>query len=94
MHMNDSSRDEGLVAVLMQRLSDQRLPRALALKEKVDEGGLLDDIDISFLEEVFADTSKIKPLLDRHPEHQELVASMIGLYSDITARGLENEKQQ
>ena len=86
--------DTGLVAVLMQRLSTQRLPRALALKEKVDQGGLLDELDISFLEQVFTDTNKLKTLVDRHPEHQDLVARIISLYSDITARGLENEQQQ
>ncbi len=92
--MNEETMDAGLVTVLMQRLSTQRLPRALALKEKVDGGGLLNDLDISFLQEVFDDTGKIRPLLERHPEHQELVAQMIHLYSEITARGLENEKHQ
>jgi hypothetical protein len=93
-HMDESSRDAGLVAVLMQRLSTQRLPRALALKEKVDQGGLLSDLDIGFLQEVFSDTSKLRPLVERHPENQQLVARIIHLYSEITARGLENEKQQ
>ena len=41
--MEDSSNDSGVIAVLMKRLSEQRLPRALELKEKVDQGGLLDD---------------------------------------------------
>ena len=91
--MDDSSNDSGVVAVLMKRLSEQRLPRALELKEKVDQGGLLDDIDIEYLEEVFADATRTRQLVERHPEHQELVARIISLYSDITARGLENEKQ-
>jgi hypothetical protein len=92
--MEDSSNDSGVIAVLMKRLSEQRLPRALELKEKVDQGGLLDDIDIEYLEEVFADATKTRQLVERHPEHQELVARIISLYSDITARGLENQKQQ
>lgn len=92
--MNESSTDAGVVTALLQRLSTHRLPRALALKEKVDQGGLLDDVDIEFLQRVFSDTNKLKSLMDRHPEHQDLVARIISLYSDITARGLENEKQQ
>lgn len=92
--MEDSSNDSGVIAVLMKRLSEQRLPRALELKEKVDQGGLLDDIDIEYLEKVFADATKTRQLVERHPEHQELVARIISLYSDITARGLENQKQQ
>ena len=92
--MNEPSNDDGVVAVLLQRLSNQRLPRALELKEKVDQGGLLDEIDIEFLQKVFTDANKTMQLVDRHPEHQDLVARIISLYSDITARGLENEKQQ
>ena len=92
--MNEPSNDDGVLAVLMQRLSNQRLPRALELKEKVDQGGLLDEIDIEFLQKVFTDANQTMQLVGRHPEHQELVARIISLYSDITARGLENEKQQ
>ena len=35
-NMSESSEDLGLITVLLQRLETQRLPRALALKEKVD----------------------------------------------------------
>jgi hypothetical protein len=47
---------------------------------------------VAFLEEVFSDSNKIKPLLDRHPEYQELAARIVGLYKDITEKALENEK--
>jgi hypothetical protein len=73
-------------------MEKQRLPMALALKAKVDQGGLLDDMDIAFLEEVFANTAQLKPLLDAHPEWQDLAARMLGLYGEITAKALENEQ--
>jgi hypothetical protein len=53
---------------------------------------LLDEFDLSFLEEVFADAHKIKPLVDRHPEYQELVSRAVRLYKEITAKAIENEK--
>ena len=90
--MSKSSEDLGLITVLLQRLETQRLPRALALKEKVDRGGLLDDFDLGFLEEVFADTSSIRPFLAQHPEYQELAARMMHLYKEITEKALQNEK--
>ena len=90
--MSKSSEDVGLVTVLLQRLETQRLPRALALKEKVDRGELLDDFDLGFLEEVFADTSSIRPFLAQHPEYQELAARMMHLYKEITDKALQNEK--
>ena len=90
--MSESSEDVGLITVLLQRLETQRLPRALALKEKVDRGELLDDFDLGFLEEVFADTSRIRPFLAQHPEYQDLAARMMHLYKEITEKALQNEK--
>ena len=89
---NSSEDDLGVMAVLVQRLETKRLPRALALKEKVDRGEVLDDFDLGFLEEVFADARNIRPFLDKHPEYQELAARMMNLYKEITDKALQNEK--
>jgi hypothetical protein len=91
--MTDTSKDAGLIQVLAQRMETQRLPRALSLKEKVDGGGTLDEYDIAFLEEVFHDAHQIKPLVDRHPEWQPLVARIISLYKEITDKGLDNAQR-
>ena len=87
------SQEKGVAAVLVERMEEQRLPRALDLKTKVDEGGVLDDMDIDFLERVFADSNELKPLLTRHPEYQELAKRMMGLYHAITTKALENEQK-
>jgi len=90
--MTEQSKDEGVISVLMERFETQRLPRILEMKESVDKGELLSDRDLDFLQEVFADANKTKPLLDRHPEYQPLVSQMMSLYSAITKQALENEK--
>ncbi|MCU0808923.1 MAG: hypothetical protein MUC53_13680 [Candidatus Contendobacter sp.] len=90
--MKDPQQDAGVLAVLIERLESQRLPRALALKEKVDQGGRLDDFDIAFLEEVFSDSQEVQPLMERHPEHQGIAAKMMALYHDITEKALANEQ--
>ena len=90
--MTDDKNDDGLIFVLMERFEKFRLPRAISLKEKVDGGAVLDDYDVAFLEEVFSDSNKIKPLLDRHPEYHELATRVITLYGEITEKALENEK--
>ena len=87
-----TDKEAGVIQALVERLEKQRLPMALALKEKVDQGGLLNEADIAFLEEVFAGTAQLKPMLDSHPEWQDLAARMIGLYGEITAKALENEQ--
>ena len=89
--MTESSKDAALTQVLAERLEKIRLPIALELKEKVDRGEVLNDLDIGFLEEVLGDVGKIKPLLDRHPEWHDLAGRMASLYNDITAKALENE---
>ena len=90
--MSDSKSDLGVITVLAKRMETQRLPRALHLKEKVDRGELLDDLDIAFLEEVFADSSNMRTLIARHPEFQDLAARIMHLYKEITDRALANEK--
>ena len=87
-----TDKEAGVIQALVERLEKQRLPMALALKKKVDQGGLLNEADIAFLEEVFAGSAQLKPMLDTHPEWQDLAARMIGLYGEITAKALENEQ--
>lgn len=90
--MADDSTDTGLIVTLAKRLETQRLPRARSLKEKVDKGDILNEFDISFLEEVIEDIRKVHPLVERHPEWQPVVTKMLDLYNEIAARAVENEK--
>jgi len=92
--MENEAEDHGVLAVIVERLEEQDLPRALDLKDKLDQGGVLDDMDISFLERVFADADELKPLLERHPEHQALAARLMDLYHAITTLALKNEGQE
>lgn len=90
--MNSETTDAGLIEVLLERLEKQRLPRLLALKEKVDGNESLDDMDLDFLEKSIVDARKFTPLIDRNPEYQPLAAQIIGLYKDISEKALQIEK--
>ncbi|NOQ93203.1 MAG: hypothetical protein GQ547_01055 [Methylophaga sp.] len=90
--MNEKSQDEGIITVLLQRFKTQNLPRLLMLKEKVDHGKPLDDLDMRFMKEVFANFGQIQPLLERHPEYEDLVIKAVQLYKDISDNALGNEQ--
>lgn len=92
--MKKSDNDLGVITALLERFEKYRLPAALKLKEKVDNGGLLDNRDMMFLETVEADSKKIQPLIDKYPQYDELVKRATNLYREITAKALENEKNQ
>ena len=93
--MNDTTtKDAGTIQVLLQRLNDFRLPKALDLKKKVDGGAKLDNYDIEFLETVLQDASGAQHLISKHPELNTLVSKLVSLYSEITTKGLENEQKK
>ncbi len=91
--MDESSKDEGMIEVLLERLEKQRLPRLLDIKQKVDSGNPLEDFDLNFLEETMQDARKAIPLIDRYPKYQALAAKVMELYKSISDKALEIEKK-
>jgi phage-related protein len=90
--MNETSHDTGILAVLMQRLEKERLPRALDLKEKVDRGERLNEWDTEYLERIITDAQDALDLIDHHPEYQALYARVADLYEEIAHKALANEQ--
>jgi len=90
--MDNESEEDGVFLAIVEEMASLHLPRALDLKAKLDQGGALDDMDIDFLERVFEDAEALKPLMERHPEYEELLGQMLSLYHDITTKALENEQ--
>ena len=90
--MSESNNDAGTIQVLLERLNKFLLPRALAVKTRVDAGEKLTETDIQFLKEVLAHARQVEPLAATHLEYKSLAARVVNLYDEITRKALENEK--
>lgn len=91
--MNQHPEDAGLIQVLLARFNEQRLPRALEMKAKVDRGETLAAFEVDLLADILADARAMHGLLERHPEYEPLVTKALGLYKEITEKALENERK-
>ena len=92
--MNNKEKDKGIILALLERFETQRLPRMLEIKQRVDAGELLTNVDLEFLDEVNQDSSKRQPFAERNPEWQEIYAKAVHLHEQIVQKALENEKAQ
>ncbi len=90
--MVDIKYDAGTIQTLLDRLEKFRLPRALAIKQRVEDGEKLSEEDLEFLKRVLEEGRQIEPLLARHPEYQSLASRLVSLYDEITRKALENEQ--
>lgn len=90
--MAQVSKETGVLTALARRMTDERLPKALALKERVDRGEVLNDLDLTFLEQVVQDARKLQPILDRNPRAKDIAGRMLQLYREITQKALENQQ--
>jgi hypothetical protein len=88
------SKELGVIAVLAKRMVEERLPKALALKERVDRGEVLNDLDLAFLEQVVVDARKVLPMAQENPQVLDVAGRMLKLYREISDKALENEKAQ
>jgi hypothetical protein len=90
--MAEVSKETGVLVALARRMTDERLPKALALKERVDRGQVLNELDLRFLEQVVEDTRRIQPILESNPRAKEVAGRMLQLYREITQKALQNEE--
>ena len=89
---NETDSDAGTIQVLLERLNTYRLPRALAIKQRLDHGERLTDNDIDFMQRVLEDAGSVQHLGIKHPEYQSLMARLVGLYHEIMNKAVENEQ--
>lgn len=90
--MNSKPNDAGVIQAMLERFNEQRLPKALEMKARVEQGETLETFEVDFLADVLADARTMHGLLDRNPEYEPLVIKALDLYKEITEKALANEK--
>lgn len=90
--MEFNERQSGTIHVLLERLANERLPRILEIKSRVDQGERLTDIDIEFLEQVLRDASENAHFYSGFPEYHDIAVRVVAIYHDVMGKALENEK--
>jgi hypothetical protein len=91
--MVEEEKDKGIIAVLMKRFEEECLPRALGMKDRVEQGERLDGADIAFLSKVLEDSNEITRLAEKYPDYRKLYSQRANLFHKITRKALENEKK-
>ena len=89
--MSEVAKDSGVLTVLAQRLVEQRLPKLLLLKERLDQGEVLTDYDLQFLEGALSDAQENMALVGRNREVQDVAARVVHLYKEIMDKAVQNE---
>ncbi|MFL6578421.1 MAG: MGH1-like glycoside hydrolase domain-containing protein, partial [Povalibacter sp.] len=84
--------DVRVIQVMVQRLNQQRLPRAMKLKERVERGELLTEDDTSFLKKVIVDDGQETRVVTKYPEFRQVLDTMAKLYGDILNQAVVNER--
>jgi len=90
--MSHQTDDTATLQALLDRLVKFRLPRAMALKERVDAGERMSDADIAFMKESLEDAQDGQHFVARNPEFHALGAQLVQLYEEIVEKATENEK--
>lgn len=86
--------DEATLQALLNRLLQFRLPRALELKQRVDQGECLTDADLAFLKVALEDARNGQQYVARNPRFHALGAQLVQLYDQIVSRATENEQRR
>lgn len=82
----------GVIQSLVMEYEQHRLPRIFRLKDKIDRGEVISDVDLEYLCKELKDASLAMHLTAYYPELQDFCLIMSHLCKDICSGALENQK--
>ena len=81
----------GVVQSLVQEFETHHLPRLLRLKDKVDNGEVVDDIDLDFLSQEIRCTDLTMHMTINYPELNGFCSLVAHFCKEICDEAMENE---
>lgn len=84
----------GIFQSLVQEFETHRLPRLIRLKDKVDSGEAINDVDLAFLSQEIKDACLTKHMIFNYPELNGFCLLMVHLCKDICDVAIENEAKK
>jgi len=86
--------DKGTLQVVLQDYQQHKLPRMLVIKDHVDKGRLLSDIDLRFLKDMYREIHEYQSFIEEHKDYRVLYKDFVQIYCAIMDAALANEKQK
>jgi hypothetical protein len=83
--------EEGVITAYIEKLETQTIPLALSIQKIVNEGNVLNDIEISHLDAMLSEANFMMRYLEHHDQYKKLTAELIDLYHEITEQALNNQ---
>ena len=83
----------GIIQSLVQDIERHRLPRLFRIKDKLDRGEVISDIDFEYLCKEIRDAGLAMHMTVNYPELQELCLSMSHFYKELCDEALDNEQR-
>jgi hypothetical protein len=83
--------DRGIIYVVLEHFGRHLYPRALDIEKQLAAGERLSDSQLAHVADVLDGIRQLRPLIERHSEHNDLVAGVVSTYAGIAKRALQNE---
>lgn len=91
--MSPDTEETAVKEAVLEQLNKEDLPRLLELQERVGNGEAINDHDLQLLERVMQEIHALQSLAQNNPELEKLFAQITALYTDTTARAVDNEDE-
>ena len=88
--MDQETKDQGIIAVLLKRFETEQYPRAQLIKTKVDNGDVLHQPDMQFIKEILDNAHQEMAIILRHPEYASLAKEVVLMFEEIMSKSQEN----